>query len=210
MKGIFITLEGNEGCGKTTQIRLLAARLKKRGYDVLTTREPGGTGVGDDVRDVLLNPRHERMTPRTETLLYMASRSQLVEEVIVPALGAGKVVLCDRWLDATLAYQGYAGQVDIAWIKSLGQRATGGLKPVLSLYLDLPVASGLRRARRLRGPDRIEKKSLTYHEKVRRGFLRIAREEPRRFKRLALTEAETPAHVHERIFAEVSRVLGKR
>jgi dTMP kinase len=211
VKGVFITLEGNEGCGKSTQIKLLAAYLKKRGYAVYRTREPGGTSIGDDVRQVLLNPRHSRMTPVTETLLYMASRAQLVEEVLLPRLQKKEqIVLCDRWLDATLAYQGYAGGVDPAWIKALGKIATQGLKPVLSLYLDLPVALGLRRARRAFGPDRIEKKALAYHESVRRGFLRIAKDEPGRFRRLSISSQETVEHVHERVKAEVDRVLRKR
>ena len=211
MKGLFITLEGNEGCGKTTQIKMLSAYLKKRGYSVHQTREPGGTAIGDDLRDVLLNPRHGRMAPLTETLLYMASRAQLVEEVLLPHLKEEEqIVLCDRWLDATLAYQGYAGGIDPAWIKALGKKVTQGLKPVLSIYLDLPVALGLRRAKRALGPDRVEKKALAYHEKVRQGFLRIAQEEPSRFRRLPIRPEETAAHVHERIKAEVDRVLKRR
>ncbi len=210
MKGLFITLEGNEGCGKSTQIKLLAKYLKDKGCKVLTTREPGGTLIGDELRDVLLNPRHGAMTPFTETLLYMASRAQLVQEVILPALKKKQVVLCDRWLDATMAYQGYAGDVDPALIHSLGKRATQHLRPQLSLYLDLPVATGLRRAKRALGPDRIEKKSLAYHEKVRQGFLQIARKDPWRFHRLAIKPEESPAHVHERIKAEVDRVLRRR
>lgn len=210
MKGVLITLEGGEGCGKSTQIKLLVKHLKKIGHRVLTTREPGGTAIGDAVREVLLNPRHEGMSARTETLLYMASRAQLVEEVIIPALKKGQVVICDRWLDATLAYQGYAGGMDRAWIKALGRQATQGVQPALSLYLDLPVAVGLRRARHAFGPDRIEKKSLAYHEKVRLGFLRIAREEPKRFRRLSISPDQTVTHVHERIKAEVDRVLGRR
>ncbi len=211
MKGLFITLEGNEGCGKSTQIKLLAAYLKKRGYSVHQTREPGGTAIGDDVRAVLLNPRHGRMAALTETFLYMASRAQLVHEVLLPHLKEEEqIVLCDRWLDATLAYQGYAGGIDPVWIKALGRKATQGLRPVLSLYLDLPVAVGLSRARHAFGPDRVEKKALAYHEKVRQGFLRIARDEPGRFRRLAILPQETPAHVHERIKAEVDRVLKRR
>lgn len=210
MRGVFITLEGNEGCGKSTQIKRLAAWLKKRGQDVYVTREPGGTAIGDDLRAVLLNPRHERMMPLTETLLYMASRAQLVEEVLLPRLKKGQTVLCDRWLDATLAYQGYAGRVNVEWLRLLGAKVTRGLEPGLSLYLDLPVAVGLRRARRAFGPDRVEKKTLAYHESVRRGFLRIARDEPRRFRRLAVAPRETVEHVHERVRAEVERVLRKR
>lgn len=207
MKGLFITLEGNEGCGKSTQIKLLEKHLKERGHKVLSTREPGGTPIGDDIRAVLLNTRHGAMNSITETLLYMASRSQLVQEVLLPALKKKQVVLCDRWLDATIAYQGYAGGIDPAWIGALGKKATHGLRPRLSLYLDLPVAVGLRRAKRVFGPDRIEKKSLAYHEKVRQGFLRIAKQDPLRFRRLVLKPEESVALVHERIKSEVNRVL---
>ena len=173
MKGVLITLEGNEGSGKTTQIKLLTAHLKKKGRRVFTTREPGGTAIGDSIRSILLDPRHTCMSALTETMLYMASRAQLVEEVILPRLKKGEVVLCDRWLDATLAYQGYAGGVPVKWIKELGKTATHGVTPALSLYLDLPVAVGLRRARSSSGPDRIESKALSFHKKVRAGFLRI-------------------------------------
>lgn len=210
MKGIFITLEGNEGCGKSTQIKLLTAYLKNKGCKVLATREPGGTPLGDAIREALLNPRFDSMTPLTETLLYMASRSQLVQDVILPALKKKQVVLCDRWLDATVAYQGYAGDVDPALIHSLGKRATQHLRPQLSLYLDLPVAVGLKRAKRAFGPDRVEKKALAYHEKVRQGFLLIARKDPLRFRRLAIRPEESAAHVHERIKVEVDRVLHRR
>ena len=210
LKGVLITLEGNEGSGKSTQIKLLTAHLKKNGRRVFTTREPGGTAIGDGIRAILLDPRHTRMSALTETLLYMASRAQLVEEVILPRLRKGEVVLCDRWLDATLAYQGYAGGVPVKWIKELGKTATQGVRPALSLYLDLPVAVGLGRARRSSGPDRIENKALSFHKKVRAGFLQIAREEPKRFRRMAIKPGESIGQVHERIKAEVARVLRGR
>lgn len=210
LKGLFITLEGNEGAGKSTQIKRLARYLQNKGLSVYVTREPGGTKVGDDVRRLVLDPKHGWMSPVCETLLYMASRAQLVEEVLLPRLKKGQVVLCDRWLDATLAYQGYAGGVDIGWIRDIARVATHGLKPHLSLYLDLPVRTGLKRAVRTRLADRVERKALGYHEEVRRGFLRIAREEPKRFRRLPVHPDETIDHVHERIKAEVARVLRGR
>ena len=206
-RGVFITLEGNEGCGKSTQLKWLAKHLRRKGRSVHTTREPGGTALGDAVRRLVLDPKYKRMSPVCETLLYMASRAQLVEQVILPRLKKGQIVLCDRWLDATLAYQGYAGGVDVDWIRRIGETATHGLKPDLTLYLDLPVRVGLKRAARTRPADRIERKALGYHEDVRRGFLQIARSEPRRFRRLAVRPDETIRHVHERIRAEVDRVV---
>ena len=207
MRGLFITLEGNEGCGKSTQIKLLSSYLKKKGCNVLVTREPGGTVIGDRIREVLLDAKHAAMTPVAETLLYMASRAQLVEEIILPALEKNQVVLCDRWMDATVAYQGYAGEVDVDWIQAVGFVATQELEPDLSLYLDLPVKEGMKRALRRHKADRIEKKSLSYHEKVRQGFLKIVKDEPERFKRLALKATENVETVRERIQAEVDRVL---
>ncbi len=209
-RGFFFTLEGNEGCGKSTQIQLLYEDLKKKKYPVFCTREPGGTVLGDAIRKVLLDPKHRQMTPVTETFLYMASRAQLVEEVILPRLKKGDVVICDRWLDATLAYQGHAGGLDIRWLKDLGSVATQGLVPDLSLYLDLPVASGLVRIKKRRKTDRIEQKPVSFHEKVRKGFLQIAKEEPKRFHRLSILPAETPEQVHQRIKTLVENVLSKR
>ena len=209
-KGAFITLEGNEGCGKSTQAKLLCDSLRRRGRRVFLTREPGGTRVGDEIRRVLLDRRHASMSALCETLLYMASRAELTEQVILPRLKRGDVVVCDRWLDSTVAYQGYARDLDVRWIRELGRVVTRGLKPDLSLYLDLPVAVGLRRRAQGRKPDRIESKSLVYHEKVRRGFLMIAAAEPRRFKRLAIAPAESAGIVQARIRAEVDRVLRRR
>ena len=206
-KGILITLEGNEGCGKSTQIRLLYAFLKKRHVKVFLTREPGGTKIGDAIRKVLLDNKNHAMSPTCETLLYMASRAQLVKEVIRPKLRAGYVVLCDRWLDATVAYQGYAGGVDIEWICSLGRKATAGAEPRLSLYLDLPVKIGLRRAAIRKKADRMERKNIRFHEKVRRGFLKIAAAEPKRFRRLAIREKDSISEIHEKIKEMTLRAL---
>ena len=206
-RGLLITLEGNEGCGKSTQIRLLYDALKKKGKKVFLTREPGGTVIGDQIRKILLSEENQALSPLSETLLYMASRSQLVTEVIKPCLERGEIVLCDRWLDATVAYQGYAGDVDVRWIQKLGEVATQGVIPALSLYLDLPVKIGLVRATQGRKADRIEKKSILFHEKVRQGFLTIARHEPKRFKRLAIGEEDSVVEIQERIQKEVERVF---
>ena len=207
MKGIFITLEGNEGCGKSTQIKLLAAYLRKKGRKVFVTREPGGTAIGEQIRGVLLSTRNKGMLPVCETLLYMASRAQLVGEVILPRLKKGQIVICDRWVDSTVAYQGYAGGVDVDWINTVAFVATQELEPNLNLYLDLPVREGMKRALKRHKADRIEKKGLVYHEKVRQGFLKIAKKEAWRFKRMPLKASESVQDVHERIKTEVDRVL---
>ena len=208
-KGILITLEGNEGSGKSTQIKLLYEYLKKRGKRVFLTREPGGTSVSDGIRAVLLDNKNKRMTALTETLLYMASRAQLVEEVIKPRLKRGEIVLCDRWLDATLAYQGYAGGVDKKWIEGLGNVATQGIRPGLTLFLNLPLQIGLRRAISHKKADRMERKNTRYHEKVRKGYLAIAKKEPRRFRLLPVGEKDPVRAVHEKIKIIVQNAISK-
>ncbi len=208
--GLLITLEGCEGCGKSTQIRLLYEKLKSEGKRVYLTREPGGTKVGDQIRNILLDRKNHKLSAVSETLLYMASRSQLVTEVIAPKLKQGTIVLCDRWVDATVAYQGFAGGVDREWIRSLGRVATQGMTPHLSLYLDLPVRVGLERALKRRKADRLEAKNLSFHQKVRSGYLWIAKNEPRRFKRIELHKNDSIQSVKEMIWDEVTRVLVRR
>lgn len=206
-KGILITLEGNEGSGKSTQVKLLGSYLKRKGYSVFVTREPGGTRIGDGIRKVLLDNKNKKMTAECETLLYMASRAQLVEEVIKPKLKAGSIVLCDRWLDATVAYQGYGGGIEVSWIKALGKWAVQGVKPTLTLFLDLPLLVGLKRAKSHKVADRMEKKAILFHKKVRNGYLRILREEPGRFLRITVGEKESVLSIHEKIKKAVRRVL---
>lgn len=207
-KGILITLEGNEGAGKSTQIRLLYDFLKAKKKKVFVTREPGGTVIGDAIRQVLLDNKNKAMTATTETLLYMASRAQLVNEVILPRLKKGEIVLCDRWSDATVAYQGFGGGVDAQWIHSLALRATQGATPALSLFLDLPLEIGLKRAKKRQKADRMEAKNLLFHQKVRRGYLWIAKKEPKRFKKIAIQDSDSVETVHAKIVREVLRVLG--
>lgn len=179
MKGKFITFEGSEGCGKSTQSRFLYQYLKRKGYPVIYLREPGGARISEKIRKILLDPQNH-ITPISETLLYMAARAQAVNQVIKPALAKGKIVICDRFLDSTIAYQGYGLGINIDFIKRLGNFATAGIKPDLTLFLDLPVKKGLRyRKARL---DRIEKRSLAYHFRVRKGYLKLARLEPKRIK----------------------------
>ena len=207
MKGILITFEGTEGCGKSTHLRLLYAYLKKRRKNVFLTREPGGTRTGDAIRQVLLDVKNEKMSSVTETLLYMASRAQLVSEVLKPKLMKGNIVLCDRWMDSTVAYQGHAGGVDPAWIETLGKAATQGVVPRLTIFLDLPVKVGLARAKKRHAADRMEKKKILFHQKVRQGFLAIAQREPKRFKRILVSASDPIEAVQKKIRVQVDRVL---
>lgn len=179
-RGLFITFEGPEGSGKSTHSRLLCGFLKKQGLGILHTREPGGTVVSEKIRKVLLDPRNKGMDVVCELLLYMAARTQIVKEKILPALKKGKIVVCDRFMDATTAYQGYAGGLDIKLIKDIGALATNGITPDVTFILDIDAKKGLLRS--TGSKDRMEKKSLSYHRKVRKGYLNIAKKEPRRVK----------------------------
>lgn len=180
MKGKFITFEGSEGCGKSTQSRLLYEYLKAKGKRVIYLREPGATKISEKIRDILLDARNDGIVPECEMLLYMAARAQIVAEVILPALKKGKIVICDRFLDSTLAYQGYGLGMDIGLIKKVGAFTTQGLKPDLTLFLDLAVKKGLKH--RESSLDRIEMRSVKYHLRVRRGYLKLAKQEPGRIK----------------------------
>lgn len=180
---LFITFEGPEGCGKTTQMHLLAPYLRNQGYNVLTTREPGGTPIGDRVRVILLDTAHREMCASTEFLLFSAARAQHVAEVIRPHLQAGGIVLCDRFADSSLAYQGYGHRRDLRELRMISQYATGGLVPDVTFYLDLPVDVGLRRKLQGEGDawNRMEQKEIAYHERVRAGYLAMSAEEPDRW-----------------------------
>jgi dTMP kinase len=173
---LFITFEGPEGSGKTTQIGLLAAALAARGQRVLTTREPGGTRIGDAVRSVLLNSNHTEMSERAEALLFNAARAQLVDQVIRPALARGEIVLCDRYGDSTLAYQGYGHGQPLEPLRRIIAYATLGLTPDLTIYLDLDVETGLNRKRGGAAGEwnRMEEKALAFHQAVRQGYLAMA------------------------------------
>lgn len=195
---MFITLEGPDGSGKTKQIQPLANFLKEKGYTVFTAREPGGTAIGDQVRDILMNLDNTSMRPRTETLLFCAARAQLVEEVIRPYLEKGEVVLLDRYADSTMAYQGYGHQNDLALIKNLLVFATGGLKPDLTLLLDVDPEVGLRR-RQVGGGEwnRLDAYQLQYHQRVRQGYLKMAAAEPDRWR--VIDASQPPDMVKSRI-----------
>jgi dTMP kinase len=179
-QGTFLTFEGIEGSGKSTQAALLKDFLEERGLDVLVTREPGGSPIGEQIRSILLDPDNRGMVPLAELLLYEASRCQHVEAVIRPALEDGKTVICDRFFDASTAYQGYARGLGIEMVEELNLVATGGRKPDLTVVLDLPVDIGLKRLGR--SLDRIESEAVEFHERVRQGYLRIADGEPDRVK----------------------------
>lgn len=179
---MFITLEGPEGSGKTSHLAPLANWLRKQGYRVLTSREPGGTPIGEQIRAVLHSLQNREMHPRTETLLYQAARAQLVEQVIQPALAEGRIVLCDRYADSTLAYQGYGHQQDMAQVRALIQYATGGLTPDLTFLLDLDVETGLKRKQQNAAEwNRLDAFAIAFHQRVRAGYLELARLEPQRW-----------------------------
>ncbi len=180
MKGIFITFEGIEGAGKSTQAKLLYDYLKREGKNVILTREPGGTKTGEKIREILLTPTDEVFPPIAEVFLYEADRSFHIHNKIKPSLEKGFVVICDRFVDSTLAYQGYARGLDIGLIKYLNEIATEGVKPDITFLIDIPVEEGLKRIKEKRGLDRIEKESVEFHKKLREGFLKIAEEEKNR------------------------------
>ncbi len=181
MRGVLVTFEGGEGCGKSTQMRILAARLRAAGIAVSELREPGGTAVGEAIRAILLDPENSDLVPVSELLLYEAARAQLVAQVIEPALAAGEVVLCDRFYDSTTAYQGHARGLDLDRVRALHEVATGGLAPDRTILLDIDPALGLFRATDS-GADRLEREDAAFHARVREGFLAIAREEPARVR----------------------------
>jgi len=180
---LFVTFEGPEGCGKSTQMQLLVPFLKERGCNVLATREPGGTRIGDGVRALLLDPAHTEMLASTEFLLFSAARAQHVGQIIRPHLQRGGVVLCDRFADSSLAYQGYGYGRDLGPLRAISRYATGGLVPDATLLLDVPVEIGLQRKLGGEGDawNRMERKLLDYHRRVRAGYLSMAREEPQRW-----------------------------
>ena len=209
MMGKFITLEGIEGSGKSTQIVLLANYLKSLGIPVVLTREPGGTPIGDDVRKILLDPANTTLDPKAELLLYAASRAQHLKEIIVPHLEKGAVVLCDRFADATLAYQGYGRGLDIDLIRTLDAIVCAGLRPDLTILLDIDAATGVARARGrnssrgLDGEARFENEAIAFHERVRRGYLTVAGAEP---DRIRIVEASRPM---DDIQAEIRKIVVK-
>lgn len=186
--GFFVTLEGPEGSGKSTQSRLLAEYLKSRGEDIVLTREPGGTAIGNQIRDILHSLANTAMEPEAELLLYSAARAQIVAEVIRPALDAGKIVLSDRYADSTIAYQGYGRQLDLELVRRVTEFATGGLKPDLTFFIDVSVDAGLQRRKdgQARGEEwnRMDSLSRDFYDRVHRGYKEMIRQEPERWVRI--------------------------
>jgi dTMP kinase len=198
---MFITFEGPEGSGKTSQIVLLAEYLQEKGYDVVQTREPGGTPIGDQIRAVLHDVNNREMESVTELLLYSASRAQLVRELVEPALVAGKIILCDRYADSTIAYQGYGRGLDLPALYMLTEFATGGLKPHLTLLLDIYVERGLDR-RQMGGEEmnRLDLETVSFHQKVRKGYHTLAEAEPERW---VIVDADRPVEAIQKDLREI-------
>ncbi len=205
---MFITFEGLDGSGKTTQAKEAYARLRELGFRVLLTREPGGTPLGDQIRALLQDRAHTAMTAETELLLFSASRAQLVAQVIRPFLADGGIVLCDRFADSTIAYQGYGRGIDLAFLQQMVQFATGGLQPDLTLFLDIDPAAGAARRRQasLFGEEfsRIDQLELEFHQRVRRGYHDLMRAQPERWLRI---DAEQPA---DQVTGSVLAALAER
>ncbi|HSO27257.1 MAG TPA: dTMP kinase [Anaerolineales bacterium] len=201
---MFITLEGPDGSGKTTQMVALVAALRQGGLDVLATREPGGTPVGEQIRAIVHDLRNTDIVPRTEILLYLASRAQLVEQAIRPFLQSGGVVVCDRFADSTLAYQGYGHCTDLATLRMLLEFATGGLKPDLTLLLDIDAETGLRRRAADGEWNRLDAYDVAFHRRVRQGYLELAHTEPQRW--VTIDAGRTP----EQVQADLRRLVFAR
>ncbi|MBP2298761.1 dTMP kinase [Azospirillum picis] len=206
VRGRFITLEGGEGAGKSTQLRRLSAALAARGIDVVTTREPGGSPGAEEIRGLLVTGETGRWSPVTEALLHTAARRDHLERTVWPALESGRWVLCDRFFDSTMAYQGYGLGLGRGLVETLQRAALGDFRPDLTLILDIDVATGLKRAAaRPGGEDRYERMDRAFHQRLREGFLDIARREP---ERCAVVDADTDADgVEARIRAEVAARL---
>lgn len=212
-RGLLVTLEGPEGSGKSTQTALLHEWLVDKGYTVLRTREPGGTRIGERIRAVLHDPAYAEMAAEAEILLYSAARAQLVAEVIRPALEAGQLVLCDRFFDSTYAYQGYGRGLALDVLRGITRFATGGLTPDLTLYLDIDPAMGLQRRMQGNGEiNRLDRETLVFHQKVRQGYLELARQEPSRWIHLDASGdiSVVQSMLRERLNARLANWTGYR
>ncbi|MBQ2752533.1 MAG: dTMP kinase [Firmicutes bacterium] len=201
MKGLFISVEGTDGAGKSTQIDLLLEYLKAKGVDVIYTREPGGTYISEKIRNIILDTDNEGMTGECEALLYAASRAQHVKEKIVPALNEGKMVICDRYVDSSIVYQGVARGLGIDEVRTINDFAIGGVMPDLTLFFDLTVEESVKRKKNMGSLDRIEKESFDFHKKIYDGYVALAESDPERIKRI---DASKPV---EEVHAQVLKVL---
>ena len=203
MNGKFITFEGSEGSGKSTQSALVLEYLQKRNLPVMLLREPGGVKISEAIREILLDTKSVGMGDECETLLYMAARAQMVKEVLIPSLKAGKIVICDRFLDSTIAYQGFGNGVDVKRIRQLGEFAVQGITPDLTLLFDIDTEKGLSRTNAQK--DRIELRSLDYHAKVRQGYLTLAKEEHNRIK--VITVDADKAEIFKRVKVLIDSII---
>lgn len=200
-QGLFITFEGPDGCGKTTQMNLLAQYFEKKGKKVVLTREPGGKGLGEKVREILLNYNGE-VSDRCESFLFLADRAQNIDIIVKPAVKQGEIVLCDRHIDSTVAYQGYGRGLDINEINMLNNLATGGKKPDLTLVFDVDVETSMKRVGKEK--DRMESAGIDFHNRVRNGYLELATQEPTRIKVLDATK--TIEEIHEKVVEIVEKL----
>lgn len=201
--GLFVVFEGGDGVGKSTQVVELVSRLRNRRIEPVVTRQPGGTPIGEKLRELLLDPGHPELTARTEALVYAADKAQHVEEVILPALAHGKVVVCDRYVDSMIAYQGAGRVLDLAEVEQVARWATGGLRPDLTVLLDIDPAEAVAN---IRQQDRLEAAGLNFHRRAREHFLRLTDEDPERY--LVLGARESRKNIAEKVAEKVLALLG--
>lgn len=199
-KGLFITFEGADGCGKTTQMKLLAEYLQKKGHEVVLTREPGGKGLGEKVREILLNYDGE-VSDRCESFLFLADRAQNIDIIVNPAVEAGKIVLCDRHTDSTVAYQGYGRGLDLDRINVLNNIAVNGRKPDLTFVFDIDTETSMKRVGKEK--DRMESAGLEFHNRVREGYLKIAQQEPERIK--VIDASKSIEEIHKEVLNKIAK-----
>ena len=206
MRGKFITIEGTDGSGKSTQIGLLMDYLNKKGVDVLFTREPGGTPIGEKIREIILDVNNREMAPETEALLYAASRIQHVREKIIPAVEAGKIVICDRFVDSSLAYQGAARRMGMETIMEMNRAALGGVMPDLTVFFDLSPEKGILRKKNERALDRLEEEKIDFHKRVYDGYKQLCLKYPERIK--AIDADRSVEEVHLEVREVIDGLLG--
>lgn len=203
MEGIFITMEGSDGSGKTTQIYLLKKYLESRGYDIVIAREPGGTAIGEVIREVILNPAHKEMSHMTELLLYASARAQLVSQVIEPALLEGKAVICDRFVESSAVYQGIGRGLGVDTVYEVNNFALGDVKPKLTIFMDLDAEQGIKRKKKQAELDRMEMEDMTFHKRVVEGYRKLATLYPERI--VPIDATLSIEEIHSRIVEEVER-----
>lgn len=201
-KGLFITFEGADGCGKTTQMQLLAQHLSEKGYDIVLTREPGGKGLGEKIREILLNYDGE-VSDQCESFLFLADRAQNIDTIVNPAIASGKIVLCDRHTDSTVAYQGYGRGLDLERINMLNNIATNGRKPDLTFVFDIDTETSMKRIGKEK--DRMESAGVDFHNRVREGYLQIAHQEPERI--VVIDASKSIEEIHEKVLTQMAKKI---